>query len=252
MARGAAARGKRIAFGDGNKVIWGPFSEIIFRNNPNIATHGTEHRPDVEWIAHHKGHRLYSHHDRVNNRWIWHYDFRPTPGQLFFSAQEIAFAECVGSGSVLIEPNLPWHKPAAVNKDWGLANYQAVADRLMADGYDVVQFRAGRDRLKGVRVINDGTFREALAALARMRLAIVPEGGLHHGAAAVGTRAVVLFGAWAAPEVTGYPTHMNIARDGHACGTIGPCLHCKGAMKDISVEEVYVATRKFQEMEAAA
>jgi hypothetical protein len=34
MARGAAARGKRIAFGDGKKILWDHHSELIFRGKP--------------------------------------------------------------------------------------------------------------------------------------------------------------------------------------------------------------------------
>jgi hypothetical protein len=55
MARGAKARGKRIAFGDGQQIISSPWSEQIFRFNPNIARPGDERADDIEWIRHHKG-----------------------------------------------------------------------------------------------------------------------------------------------------------------------------------------------------
>src|SRR4030095_3529410 len=88
MARGAAARGKRIAFGDGQRIIWGPHSAEIFQGNPNIAPPGVERRPDIEWIHYYRGCRIYSY--ATADRWVWNYDFRPKPGQLFFQRTIVA------------------------------------------------------------------------------------------------------------------------------------------------------------------
>lgn len=236
MARGAKARGKRIAFGDGRRVIWGPHAEPIFRGNPNIAPPGTHGARDVEWIAHYGGSRLYN---KANGRrWKWNYDFRPTPGEMIFSASELAFARSVQPGFVLIEPNLP-NKPCAPNKDWGVAKYQAVADRLLSVGYAVAQFSAGQHRLRGVQTIASGSFRHALAALSRAALYVGPEGGLHHGAAAVDVKAVVLFGGFIPPRVTGYDGHANLSAGGEACGSMNPCEHCRKAMEAIGVDRVF-------------
>lgn len=238
MARGAAARGKRIAFGDGLRIIWDKHSPAIFRDNPNVARPGTDRRaPGVEWIRFHTGHRVYNR--KVGDRWIWNYDFKPAPGELFFSAAERAFATRFPAGFVLIEPNVPQFKSAAPNKTWALARYQEVANRLGAQGYMVKQFHyAGGERLVGVEGITAPTFRHALAVMARARLYVGPEGGLHHGAAAVGIRGVVLFGAFVPPEVTGYDTHINLTGGAEACGSLNRCAHCAKAMAAISVEEV--------------
>lgn len=239
MARGARARGKRIAFGDGHRIIFSPWSEQMFRFNPNIARPGDETSPDIEWIAHHKGHRLYNSVSQDRARWIWNMAFRPVPGEIFFDDDELKFSVAQGSGFVVIEPNVPWHKSVAKNKDWGLSRYQAVADQLKRAGRRVVQFAAGQFRLDGVGVIRAPDFRKALAALSRAALYIGPEGGLHHGAAAVGIDAVVLFGGWIPPQVTGYDTHTNIvAGDGRVCGRLTACRHCKDAMAAISVDQV--------------
>ena len=88
MARGAAARGKRIAFGDGRRIIWGPACPVIFKGNPNIAPPGSEGARDLEWVAHYKGHRLYN--QLGAGRWIWNMYFRPVPGEIFFDAREKA------------------------------------------------------------------------------------------------------------------------------------------------------------------
>lgn len=241
MARGAAERGKRIAFGDGKKILWDKNSAEIFRKNKNIAIPGSEKDPDIEWIPFYQGNRIYN--KQAGTKWLWNYEFRPVPGEIIFSPEEEAFAKSVRPGFVLIEPNVPWWKSVAPNKDWGKQRYQAVVDALYADGKDVVQFSAGRDRLKNVRIIETRSFRMACAALSRARMAILPEGGLHHAAAAVGIPAVVLFGGFIPPQVTGYETHINLTGGATACGSLTKCQHCRDAMEAISVEEVLASCR---------
>ena len=242
MARGAQERGKRIAFGDGRKIRWDKNSRDIFRKNKNIAIPGTEHQSDIEWVHFYTGNRLYNKH--AANRWEWNYGFRPTPGELIFEPEEEKLAARIKPGFVLVEPNVPWHKTVAPNKDWGRAKYQAAVDALISKGWDIAQFSYGPVRLRGVRVIQVSTFREAAIALTRSRMAILPEGGLHHAAAAVGVRAVVLFGGFIPPVVTGYPSHTNLNGGFEACGSLTKCAHCRAAMEAISVEEVLGAAEE--------
>jgi hypothetical protein len=74
--------------------------------------------------------------------------------------------------------------------------------------------------------------------MSRAALYIGGEGGLHHGAAAVGVGGVVLFGGFIPPEVTGYATHANLTGGAEACGSLDPCRHCAAAMQAIGVDEV--------------
>jgi hypothetical protein len=233
LARGAAARGKRIAFGDGRRLIWGPWCEQAFRHNPNIA-HSLD-AGELEWIAYHKGKRWYNR--AGSGRWIWNYDFAPTPGEFYFDDAEKTFS--VHRSGVLIEPNVPWHKSVAANKDWGVAKYQLLADRLCYGGLRVFQFSYGKLRLAGVEQIQIDNFRQAAAALAGVDFAIVPEGGLHHAAAAVGTRVIVIFGGFIPPQVTGYANHVNLTGGVEACGSWTTCAHCRKALDKITVDEVY-------------
>lgn len=250
LARGVAARGKRIAFGDGRRIMWGPHSAEIFKNNPNIASPGSERNPDIEWVPYYKGHRVYN--IGKGDHWVWNYQFKPRPGEVFLDAGEIAFAQRVKPGFVVIEPNVPWQKPQAMNKDWGLRNYQAVADRLRMDGHEVVQFAVGRDRLSGVRSLSTPSFRHSLAVLQRAAMVICPEGGLHHAAAAMGTKAVVLFGGFIPPAATGYDMHINLTGGAVACGRIAPCKHCRAAMDQISVKDVMTAVQRTLNQECFA
>lgn len=244
LARGAAARGKRIAFGDGRRIIWDHNSEPIFRGNPNIAKPGSERDKDIQWVRFFKGERGYNTHDVTANRWRWNMAWRCTPGELFFSGEELVFAKRVGAGFVVIEPHIESWKSCAPNKQWPRERYAEVARRLQADGARVVQFSYPHAMpLPGVESIATPSFRHAAAVLANAALYVGPEGGLHHAAAAVGVKGVVIFGGWIPAEVTGYDTHVNLSAGGKACGALSPCQHCRAALEAITVEQVYEAAR---------
>lgn len=236
MAAGAAKRGKKIAFGDGQRIIWGPWSAEIFRNNPNVAAPGMERSPLIEWVRYYKGHRVYNR--QAADRWIWNYEFRAAVGEFYFDDSETDQAARIDPGFVLIEPNVPWNKSVAPNKDWGASRYQAAADKLRESGWRVAQFRHGKIQLAGVERIVTTSFRDAVAKMMRAHFAILPEGGLHHAAAAVGVPAVVLFGGFIPPQITGYELHVNLTGGAEACGSLKACQHCREAMNRISVEEV--------------
>jgi ADP-heptose:LPS heptosyltransferase len=243
MARGARARGKRIAFGDGQKIVWDKHSPEVFRGNPNVAKPGSERDADLEWVPFYKGSRLYNRQHPTEPRWVWNMDFRPIPGEIFLATGELREGRRFGGGFVLIEPNVPWWKSVAPNKDWGSRNYQTLADKLKAEGLRVVQFVHDQTKVKlsGVEHLRTRNFRDALSVLKHAKLYVGPEGGLHHGAAAVGTKAVVLFGGFIPPEVTGYPGHANLTGGAEACGMYQPCDHCRHAMSKIHVDEVHQA-----------
>jgi ADP-heptose:LPS heptosyltransferase len=251
MARGALDRGKRIAFGDGHRIMWDQHSGEIFDRNPNIARPGSEKAADLEWVPFFKGSRLYN--KPAAGRWIWNYEFRAAPGEMFFSHQEQTEGRRYGAGFVLIEPYVaPW-KSSSANKDWGLAKYQAVTNRLLGLGHAVVQLRypKGGPALNGTRMVMSRSFRDALSIMQNAALYIGPEGGLHHGAAAVSIPAVVLFGGFIPPSVTGYPTHTNLTGGAtEACGNLRPCAHCRDALAAISVDQVVEAAQNRLRMAA--
>jgi ADP-heptose:LPS heptosyltransferase len=240
LARGAAARGKRIAFGRDEKLIWDKHSEMIFRDNPNVAFPGTERAGDVEWINFHRGNRWYNRQD--GDRWVWNYDFRPIPGEVFLSKDELLHGRRIGEKFVVIEPNVPLWKTVAPNKTWPAERYDRVAYELKVLGHQVVQFRhSGGHYCEAARPVTTRDFRDALAILERSSLYVGPEGGLHHGAAAMGVPAVVIFGGFIPPQVTGYEGHINLTGGAVACGSLFPCPHCREAMSAITVEEVMAA-----------
>lgn len=244
LARGAHARGKQIAFGTGSKIIWDANSPTIFKNNPNIAAPGSEGAHNLEWIKYYKGARGYNR--QLPGRWEWNMQWRCKPGEIFFDEHEIVIGSNLGNGFIVMEPNVEKWKSMSVNKDWGFEKYQEVAKRLIDARQRIIQFsypKAGR-MLAGAEIIKTETFRHALAILKNAKLYVGSEGGLHHGAAAVGIPAVVLFGAWIPPKVTGYDSHINISHGNHFCGLFHPCQHCRRAMDAITVDQVHEAVGK--------
>lgn len=254
LARGAKARGKRIAFGDKHKIIWDHHSEQVFRGNPNIAAPGSEKHPDIEWVPFYRGNRTYNR--QAGDKWVWNYNFHATPGEVFLTEDERRLASfLVGKTDgplVLIEPNLPTFKQASVNKQWPIARYQEVAKELKQRGYHVAQFaHGGKVVLSHAKQVATPSFRHALAVLERAALYVGPEGGLHHGAAAVSAAAVVLFGGFIPPAVTGYAAHTNLTGGAEACGSLIACQHCRDALENIGVSDVLGAAERHLKLRAA-
>lgn len=174
---------------------------------------------------------------KSEERWTWKV-YACTPGEIYFHPHELFSAPTFRDRSVvLIEPNNK--AKASINKDWGRANWQRLADLLRREGLRPVQFGThGSQVLRDVEFFPTATFRIACAALANVRAAILPEGGLHHAAAALGIPAVVIYGGYISPAQTGYSIHRNIFTGGEPCGMRHSCAHCKKAMGEISPEMV--------------
>jgi len=177
-------------------------------------------------------------------------DFRPQAGEFFFSDEEKNWARSQGKGYIVIEPNLPGFKEAAVNKQWPVDRYYAVAEELRQAGHEIVEFSyGGGNHIPKARLVKPPTFRHAAACLSHAKLYIGPEGGLHHASAAVGLRAVVIFGGFIPPEVTGYDTHTNLTgKNDKACGSLKKCDHCRQVLQTIKVHHVLEAAQKYLEV----
>jgi hypothetical protein len=218
-----------VAFGDGRRSYW----HEVFENNPAVATPSDVlmKRP-VQWLAHHKGARPYIDYARTTpERWAFVPDGGRKPGTIVFSADEAR--RLTEPGYVVVEPHIK--ATASPNKHWGFARYQAVVDALPHVRF--VQPDYGRRLLDDVEAVSTPTFRTACRLIRDADAYLGPEGGLHHAAAAVGTPAVVIFGGFISPDVTGYAGHVNVAGDA-ACGSRVPCAHCHAAMAAIQPEAV--------------
>jgi hypothetical protein len=227
--------GQRVVFvGADGRVYW---SEV-FHGNPRISmTQG----PGITVLRQGGGLRPYI-EAKGGRQWTWR-RYGPPVGELYFAKDEEAFGHRF-RGRIIIEPNVK--AVGHMNKDWGRPKWAELAKRL--DG-PVAQFVGPRSSpLPGIEQIGTPSFRHAAAVLKYSKAAVLPEGGLHHAAAAVGLPAVVIFGGFISPEVTGYRAHRNLYSPDAAhplgCGSRINCAHCKAAMGKISVEIAMQALRE--------
>lgn len=254
---------RRVAIGDGEQVEWTSLSWGL----PFLATQDyVDSGSPVQWVISHASNRPYidyeamrkalaanrvipprkrKHLVRLLGRYIWKDGYRAIPARIVFTPEEQKIIdEWSKQKFVCVEPFI---KPRApVNKQWPFERYRELVARLAKD-MPVVQLSApGHETFPGAVRAPTRTFREAAAYIQASRLYVGAEGGLHHAAAAVRRPAVVLFGGFVDPAVTGYDFHSNLTGGAdHFCGTrYDACPHCTKAMANITVDEVLAAVQK--------
>lgn len=126
-----------------------------------------------------------------------------------------------------------------VNKRYGFARWQKVADGLR--DWDGKILQVGERDKPILENVVDGTGQPSIrhtAAVLRYASALVaPEGGLMHLANGVGTKAVVVYGGYVHPGLTGYEENINLFSDIDCapCGLRRRCLQReRECMKRIS------------------
>ena len=207
--------------------------------NPHIAT-----RADRDGrrtlLKSGPGHRPYI-AEKHTSHWIWK-SWKCPVGEIYLQEHERQFAR-QSAGCVIIEPNMK--QKASPNKIWGRERWIALIEIMRKHGVKACQMGAGGTQLlPGAEHINTPTMRHACAVLSGAKAAVLPEGGLHHAAAALGVPAVVIFGGYISPAQTGYDCHTNLFTGGKPCGSRVPCKHCETAMAAITPELVWSELEK--------
>ncbi len=211
----------------------------VFDHNPRIAGIGEEGDFQV-YHPRPNGLRPYC-SKKSHDKWVWR-DYKPLVGEIYLQPDEIAFAEKF-QPDVVIEPTLK--EGASPNKQWGLGRWQELVLHMRKAGLRPVQIGpVGTYRLINASHIVTPNFRLACAVLARARAAVLHEGGLHHAAAAVGVRSVVIYGGYISPAQTGYDLHKNIFTGGEPCGMRIGCKHCERSMEQITPATVMEELKK--------
>jgi hypothetical protein len=234
----AAGEARRIHEAKGGKVriIARPdgqttLSSVLWDNIEYIAKPGETAEASVVDSPFHRPYR--SAFEPHGSCWK---EYQPYPAEIRLAPRERAFAAAVGTGFVLIEPHVKARRDGAENRQWGWDCYaELVSSR---PGLRWVQVgKSELASLPGVARVPTGSFREACAVLARAAAYVGPEGGLHHASAALGIPAVVIFGGYISPKVTGYSFHVNLfTGKGLGCGRRQRC-DCD-CMTKISRDEV--------------
>lgn len=220
------ATGKKVKIGD-KRTIWREAE--IFANNPYVCQSINE---DGIWLANYPTHRPYI--AGTKDGCMLFKDYRPKPGELFFSKEELKWAEknAPKEDFIIIEPNVKRTYVHTVNKAWHY--WQDLVK------HDYPFYQMGDSNVKPItKMIKTKTFREALLILSRAKLFVGTDGGLHHAAAALNIPAVVIWTGFTSPKHLGYDNHINIHDGGEPCGTYkGVCQHCLDISHSITVERV--------------
>lgn len=208
-----------------------------YDHNPRIARPGETGdfqtlRPREHWLRPYMA-------GKTERQWTWKPYVAPR-GELYLTDAEQAFGDR-HNGRVIVEPHLKFG--ASPNKQWGWARWQRLANLMLAAGVRLSQLGpADARRLDGVEFIVSANLRLAAAVIRVAKAVVVPEGGLHHTAAVFQVPAVVIYGGFISPAVTGYPEQVSLFTGGPehplGCGMRQPCEHCAVAMADIEPSAV--------------
>lgn len=211
----------------------------VWDHNPRIAQRGEQ--GDFQELRPREGYRRPYIRAKNERQWTWQrwgreWGGRAPRGELYFTDEERAFCE-QHAGLIIIEPTI---KPgASPNKQWN--GWRELVHLLP----DAVHMGQNQHVNVGARFLHTETIRLAAAVIARARLVITHEGALHHIAAAVGTPAIVIYGGYISPEVTGYEGQVAFfTGEGLGCGMRVPCNHCAKCMSRIEPAMVAEEARK--------
>jgi len=139
----------------------------------------------------------------------------------------------------IIEPATRVSLRSSRNKEWGVERWAEVVQDFPVPVYQF-DIGDGSPLLEGVGIIASNDVRMSAGIVKFATLVLTIDGGTHHLAASMGTDAVVVFGGFCDPKITGYDSHANFYSniDGSPCGRYDPCPHCKEAMAQITSEQV--------------
>lgn len=172
-----------------------------------------------------------------NKQALFNLDYRARAGRVVLTAQDRALVADLKPPYAVVSPELK--KGASPNKDWGKSNWEQVIKDFPCPVYQLCPDEKTKP-IAGAIPYRTPTVRAALAAIEKAALVMAAEGGTHHMAASMRVPAVVVFGSFVPPTVTGYDFHYNIAveTDEGYCGRWQPCAHCQKALASIKPETV--------------
>ena len=246
----------------GNQDIGKAYKSIIYKNNPNITeSSDIDKSKPIHLINYHNKNRPYIDRKKTTpNNYAWNNNFRARVGELYFSKTEIDKSKFIINnainfwksnntknykGIIFLESGSsklddPQFKFKHRNKGWGFEQWFKLSEILCKE-YLVIQ-SVHNESIKIDNIFHcEYDFRIACAVMKLSDLYLGPEGGLSHAAAALCKKAVVYFGGWIHPDITGYEFHNNVYVDikGSPCGAKAYiCEHCKTCSNLVSVNKM--------------
>ena len=245
----------------GDKKSGKLYDSVIFKNNPNITkASDLDLSINKVWIENYFGNRPYV-KDVDKERIHWNFNYRPVRGDLYFNDDEMnsaifSFKKINEEWNlkfgnkmkkiIFIEPSrknkkydLDNSRLGGLNKDWGYENWQKLINSFQNEILFIQSVYEGGRSFDGPYEYKSD-FRHACAMMSLCDSFVGFEGGFSHAAAALKKKAVVIFGGWIHPKITGYDFHENLYADieGSPCGMKKYCEHCNKCRKLIKVETV--------------
>jgi hypothetical protein len=178
-------------------------------------------------------------------RTVFNMDFRNSdhPGQIYVPEDLRRRAkDKIHHHTVIVEPVVQY--PSSVNKRWPWYRWEQLIKSLPLVHFVQMAEDTARPIVKGAHRLITPTIWHAAAAIEQASMVVTVEGGTHHMAGAVGTAAVVLYGSFTHPQLTGYDTQVSLYVDdpGHSpCGNFELCASCQAMMAKIQVADVHAA-----------
>jgi ADP-heptose:LPS heptosyltransferase len=154
---------------------------------------------------------------------------------LFFDElerQEIdRLTSMLGENFIVIEPFS--NTDYTPNRVYPFEKWQMIVDALK-EHVQIVQVGTSVRKLKGcIDLTFAGSFRVACGIIGKSSVFIASEGGLVHGATAVGTKSVVVLTGYQNSKMVAYPQNINIDISNHGpCGLKTSCSKCIQDTKD--------------------
>ena len=197
------------------------------------------------------GHRPYIKKANANHLQFKSSDFR-NANVLFKQALVETFAPIHEKSYILIAPEIKG-TVSGTNKQWPLEYYDELALRLKHDNCTVIEVNSsGKPLLKNTKFIPTENLSKLLNLIKNASLVVSNEGGVHHMAGVLGVPAIVIFGSYISPTITGYDSHINIffPHDNkiNGCGSLKKCIGCEETMKDISPNFIYRKVKALTKM----
>ncbi len=244
---------------------------IIYDNNPNISNcEKLDKNKKIHLIDYHQLNRPYiDYNNSTNKKYVWNYNYRAVPGELYFTNDEIKKAKNITSkaieywknlnpnkdiqGIIFLETNSTKikHKNFSIkhlNKSWGLNNWEDLVNNLKTKYLFINSAHEFSLKIQGTYTPAITDFRTACSIMKHCDLYVGPEGGFSHVAGALNKKAVVYYGGWITPNVIGYNFHTNLyfEHPESPCGLYREiCKHCEIARKTITVEKFQKSIEKY-------
>jgi len=249
-----------------NPIKWNNDMHQIFKNNPFIENPtNIDNNKEYNYINDHSGCRGYINyeksilHRKKKVRFLkLNSTYKANKGKIYFDSFEKKIIEnykhkygCYILLNTAIKKSLTSNKELPIKK-WSQLNNMLLKRGLKTAimiNNDFSDEDSAITELKGVIKINTKTIRKMLCAIAASKMVVTTEGGVHHAAAALDKKCLVIYGGRIDPSILGYESQINIIDDRpifngdsnirFPCGMFSDCIHCKTIMNNVPTELMY-------------